>query len=88
VGWDYVSREIEARRRAIAEKLESERRAAQELETAKQVQARLFPQTRVRIILEFGNPNRILAKEFFDHVEREIAALDVNQLRRRSSPID
>lgn len=45
VGFDDVSREIEARRRAIAEKLESERRAAQELEIAKQVQARLFPQT-------------------------------------------
>ncbi len=36
---------IEARRRAMAEKAESERRAAQELEIAKQVQARLFPQT-------------------------------------------
>lgn len=45
VGWDDLSREIEAQRRAIAEKLESERRAAQELEIAKQVQARLFPQT-------------------------------------------
>src|SRR6266536_1098739 len=36
---------LEAQRRAIAEKMESERRAAQELEIAKQVQARLFPQT-------------------------------------------
>src|SRR5215813_9690441 len=45
VGFDEVSREIEAQRRAIEEKLESERRAAQELEIAKQVQARLFPQT-------------------------------------------
>ena len=45
VGFDEVSREIEAQRRAVAEKLESERRAAQELEIAKQVQARLFPQT-------------------------------------------
>jgi serine phosphatase RsbU (regulator of sigma subunit)/predicted enzyme related to lactoylglutathione lyase len=45
VGFDDVSREIEARRREIAEKLESERRAAQEMEIAKQVQARLFPQT-------------------------------------------
>jgi serine phosphatase RsbU (regulator of sigma subunit) len=45
VGFDEVSREIEAQRRAAAEKLESERRAAQELEIAKQVQARLFPQT-------------------------------------------
>jgi serine phosphatase RsbU (regulator of sigma subunit)/predicted enzyme related to lactoylglutathione lyase len=41
---DFV-REIEAQRRAAAEKLEAERRAAQELEIAKQVQARLFPQT-------------------------------------------
>jgi serine phosphatase RsbU (regulator of sigma subunit)/catechol 2,3-dioxygenase-like lactoylglutathione lyase family enzyme len=45
VGFDEVSREIEAQRRASAEKLESERRAAQELEIAKDVQARLFPQT-------------------------------------------
>jgi serine phosphatase RsbU (regulator of sigma subunit) len=44
VGFDEVNREIEARRRLIAGKLESERRAAQELEIAKQVQARLFPQ--------------------------------------------
>jgi serine phosphatase RsbU (regulator of sigma subunit)/catechol 2,3-dioxygenase-like lactoylglutathione lyase family enzyme len=44
VGFDEVSRQIEARRREVAEKLEAERRAAQELEIAKQVQARLFPQ--------------------------------------------
>ena len=44
-GLRRVSREIEAQRRAVAEKLEAERRAAQELEIAKQVQARLFPQT-------------------------------------------
>jgi serine phosphatase RsbU (regulator of sigma subunit) len=40
-----VSREIEAQRRAIAERVESERRTEQELEIAKQVQARLFPQS-------------------------------------------
>jgi serine phosphatase RsbU (regulator of sigma subunit) len=45
VGFDEVTREIEEQRRASAEKLEAERRAAQELEIAKQVQARLFPQT-------------------------------------------
>lgn len=45
LGSDEMSREIEAQRRAIAGKLEAERRAAQELEIAKQVQARLFPQT-------------------------------------------
>src|SRR5215472_11915403 len=45
VGFDEISREIEAQRRAAAERLEAERRAAQELEIAKRVQARLFPQT-------------------------------------------
>ncbi len=45
VGFDEMSREIEAQRSAISEKLESERRGAMELEIAKQVQARLFPQT-------------------------------------------
>ncbi len=42
---DEVSSFMEAHRRVIAEKEEAERRAAQELEIAKQVQARLFPQT-------------------------------------------
>jgi serine phosphatase RsbU (regulator of sigma subunit)/catechol 2,3-dioxygenase-like lactoylglutathione lyase family enzyme len=50
VGFDDVSRAIETQRRAVAEKLESERRAAQELEIARMVQARLFPQT----LLPFG----------------------------------
>src|SRR5213080_318480 len=45
VGRDDFVREIEAQRRAAAEKLEAERRIAQELEIAKKVQARLFPQT-------------------------------------------
>jgi serine phosphatase RsbU (regulator of sigma subunit) len=43
-GWDDMTRQLEARRRALAKKVESERRAARELEIAKQVQARLFPQ--------------------------------------------
>jgi serine phosphatase RsbU (regulator of sigma subunit) len=45
VGRDDFVREIEAQRRAAAEKLEAERRAAQELQIATQVQAKLFPQT-------------------------------------------
>lgn len=45
VGRDDFVREIEAQRRAAAEKLEAERRTLQELEIAKQVQARLFPQS-------------------------------------------
>jgi len=44
VSFDEVSREIEAQRLAQVEKLESERRAVQEMEIARQVQARLFPQ--------------------------------------------
>ncbi|HUB19050.1 MAG TPA: SpoIIE family protein phosphatase [Acidobacteriaceae bacterium] len=45
LGSDEISREIEAHRRAAGERVAAERRAAQELEIAKQVQARLFPQT-------------------------------------------
>lgn len=44
VSLDEISQAIEQQRRAIAAKLESERRAAHEMEIAKQVQARLFPQ--------------------------------------------
>ena len=45
LGFDEVSREVEAQRSATAKKLEAERRAALELEIARQVQARLFPQS-------------------------------------------
>jgi serine phosphatase RsbU (regulator of sigma subunit) len=44
VSLDEISRAIEAQRRAIAAKLEADRRATHEMEIAKQVQARLFPQ--------------------------------------------
>ena len=43
MGFDHATRLIEEQRRQIAEKLESERRVAWELEIARQVQARLFP---------------------------------------------
>ncbi len=46
VSFDGFTREIEKQRRAAAARLEAERRAMQELEIAKQVQARLFPQIR------------------------------------------
>jgi serine phosphatase RsbU (regulator of sigma subunit)/predicted enzyme related to lactoylglutathione lyase len=45
VSLDEVSRAIEAQRRKAAEKAESDRRAARELEIAKEVQLKLFPQT-------------------------------------------
>ena len=43
-GFDEVTLAIENRRREQAEKLEAERRTAQEIAFAKQVQSRLFPQ--------------------------------------------
>ncbi len=46
MGIDVFARELEKQRRADAAKQETERRAAQELEIATQVQARLFPQMR------------------------------------------
>ena len=45
VSFDEVSQALERERNAAAAKAESERRTIQELEIAKQVQARLFPQT-------------------------------------------
>jgi len=45
VSFDEVTQALETQRRAAAEKLEAERRVAQELEIAKRVQARFFPQT-------------------------------------------
>ncbi len=45
LGSDQITREIERQRNLAFEKLEADRRAAQELEIAKQVQARLFPQS-------------------------------------------
>ena len=44
VSFDEVTHAIEAQRRTLLEKAEAERRVAQELEIAKRVQARLFPQ--------------------------------------------
>ena len=49
VSIDEVSRAIEKQRRANEARLESERRAAQELEIAKQFQSRLFPQAQPQL---------------------------------------
>jgi len=45
LGYDEINREVQAQRRAHAERFESEHRSSQELELARHVQARLFPQT-------------------------------------------
>ena len=42
---DEMTREVEEQRREHAQRLEADRRAVQELELARQAQARLFPQT-------------------------------------------
>jgi serine phosphatase RsbU (regulator of sigma subunit)/predicted enzyme related to lactoylglutathione lyase len=44
VSFDEVTQAVEAQRHALYQKLEAERRTTQELEIAKEVQARLFPQ--------------------------------------------
>src|SRR6516164_5437442 len=69
-GFDEVRRSLELRRQAEAEKLESERRAAQELEIAKQVQARLFPQVQPQLkTLEYAGiclQARQVGGDYFD----------------------
>jgi serine phosphatase RsbU (regulator of sigma subunit) len=49
VSLDEINRSIQAQRREAAERADAERRARQELEIARQVQARLFPQTSPRL---------------------------------------
>jgi serine phosphatase RsbU (regulator of sigma subunit)/catechol 2,3-dioxygenase-like lactoylglutathione lyase family enzyme len=46
VGYDEATQRIEAERQAEAARVEAERSAAQEFQIAKQVQARLFPQSK------------------------------------------
>jgi len=45
VSFDEVTHAVETQRRILAQRQEAERRTAQELEIAQQVQSRLFPQT-------------------------------------------
>jgi catechol 2,3-dioxygenase-like lactoylglutathione lyase family enzyme len=72
-GFDEVRRGVEAQRRALAEKLESEHRVAQEMEIAKQVQARLFPQKLPSLrTLEFAGacvPARQVGGDYYDFFE-------------------
>jgi phosphoserine phosphatase RsbU/P len=55
LAYDELTREVEEQRRAHAERLEHEHRAAEERDVARQVQARLFPQTQPLLnTLEYG----------------------------------
>src|SRR6516165_11361324 len=69
-GFDEVRRSLELRRQQQAEKLEAERRTAHELEIAKQVQARLFPQIQPRLkTLEYAGiclQARQVGGDYFD----------------------
>jgi serine phosphatase RsbU (regulator of sigma subunit)/catechol 2,3-dioxygenase-like lactoylglutathione lyase family enzyme len=73
VSFDEVTHALEAQRRAIAEKLESERRAARELEIASEVQCRLFPQFRPAISsLDYAGhcySARAVGGDFYDFLD-------------------
>lgn len=72
-GFDEVTRRIEEQRRVTARKLEAERRTTYELEIAKQVQARLFPQALPSVrTLEFAGmciQAREVGGDYFDFLD-------------------
>ncbi len=72
LSFDELTRELEEHRRAHAERLESERRTAQELETAREVQARLFPQRQPRLAsLDYTGvciPARHVGGDYYDFI--------------------
>jgi serine phosphatase RsbU (regulator of sigma subunit)/catechol 2,3-dioxygenase-like lactoylglutathione lyase family enzyme len=72
-GFDEVRRGVEAQRRELARKLEAERRAVQELEIAKEVQSRLFPQIHPELkTLEYAgicHQARQVGGDYFDFLD-------------------
>src|SRR5437763_4955127 len=72
-GFDELTRGVEAKRRALAQKYEAERRAAQEIEIARQVQARLFPQVHPELeTLEYAGlclQARQVGGDYFDFLD-------------------
>jgi serine phosphatase RsbU (regulator of sigma subunit)/predicted enzyme related to lactoylglutathione lyase len=86
VGRDELTRFIEAQRREVAEKQEAERRTAQELAIAKQVQARLFPQTLPRLkTLDYAGiciQARQVGGDYYDflHLGRERLGLVIGDI--------
>jgi serine phosphatase RsbU (regulator of sigma subunit)/catechol 2,3-dioxygenase-like lactoylglutathione lyase family enzyme len=73
VSFDEVTHAVETQRRAISERQEAERRAAQELEIAQQVQSRLFPQTLPRMrTLEYAgicHQARQVGGDYYDFLD-------------------
>jgi serine phosphatase RsbU (regulator of sigma subunit)/catechol 2,3-dioxygenase-like lactoylglutathione lyase family enzyme len=73
VSFDEITHALEAQRRATAAKLELERRAAQELEIANEVQCRFFPQVRPAIqALDYSGhcyPARAVGGDYYDFLD-------------------
>ena len=73
VSFDEITHALEAQRRATAAKLELDRRAAQELEIANEVQCRLFPQLRPPIAsLDYCGrcfPARAVGGDYYDFLD-------------------
>ena len=69
-GFDELTLGVEMRRRALAQKLEAERQAERELEIARQVQARLFPQRKPQArTLDYAGaclPARHVGGDYYD----------------------
>jgi serine phosphatase RsbU (regulator of sigma subunit)/catechol 2,3-dioxygenase-like lactoylglutathione lyase family enzyme len=72
-GFDELTLTVENQRRVQEQRLEAERRAAQEIEIAKQVQARLFPQIRPQAkTLEYAGlclQARQVGGDYFDFLD-------------------
>jgi serine phosphatase RsbU (regulator of sigma subunit)/catechol 2,3-dioxygenase-like lactoylglutathione lyase family enzyme len=73
IEFDQATRALDAERRAQAAKLEAERQAARELDIAKQVQTRLFPQrqppTRTLVYAGTCHPARTVGGDYYDFLD-------------------
>lgn len=73
VGFDELTRGVEAHRRLLTQKAEQMRRTEQEIEIAKQVQARLFPQIHPKVkTLEYAGvclQARQVGGDYFDFLD-------------------
>jgi serine phosphatase RsbU (regulator of sigma subunit)/catechol 2,3-dioxygenase-like lactoylglutathione lyase family enzyme len=87
-----VIQEVEEQKRAHAERLESERRIAQELETARKVQGQLFPQIQPPVgSLEYTGicfQARQVGGDYYDFIDlgRERIALVIGDVAGKGTP--
>ena len=73
VSYDWLIREIQQQRREHVERFETERRSIQEMESAREVQARLFPQSKPAMAtLEYTGmcmPARVVGGDYYDFLD-------------------